>query len=258
MVSFRDAGNSNYPTARVGTVSGTSISFGSAVVLISLGVDETSIAFDSDTNLIMVAWRQGSNLYHQAGSVSGTGITFGSQVAGATNLRNSGDATTIYTNYDATAKKILTTFHNTSNQAFYQALDVASTSSITQDSAVYLNTTLRSGDSFISSVYLGGSINKMVVAYENASGAGQAIVFAVPYSDKNLTAENYIGIADAAYSNGASATIQIAGAVDDAQSSLTPGQTYYVQEDGSLSTTADSPSVVAGTAVSATQIIVKG
>ena len=80
----------------------------------------------------------------------------------------------------------------------------------------------------------------------------------MPYSDKNLPAENYIGIADAAYSNGASATIQIAGAVDDAQSSLTPGQTYYVQEDGSLSTTADSPSVVAGTAVSATQIIVKG
>ena len=258
VVSFRDAANSNYPTVRVGTVSGTSISFGSAVVLTSTGIDETSIAFDSDTNLIAVAYRDAGSLFHQIGSVSGTSITFGSATAGATNLRNSGDATTIYTNYDATAKKIVTTFHNTSNQAFYQALDVASTSSVTQDSAVYLETSVRSGDSWLSSVYLGGSINKMVAAFENASGAGQAIVFAVPFSDKNLTAENYIGIADAAYSNGASATIQIAGAVDDAQSSLVAGQTYYVQEDGTLSQTADSPSVVAGTAVSATQIIVKG
>ena len=37
------------------------------------------------------------------------------------------------------------------------------------------------------------------------------------------------------------------GAVDDAQSSLTPGQSYYVQNDGTLSTSADSPSVFAGT-----------
>ena len=40
------------------------------------------------------------------------------------------------------------------------------------------------------------------------------------------------------------------GAVDDAQSSLTPGQAYYVQNDGTLSTSADSPSVFAGTVFS--------
>jgi len=257
VVSFRDAGNSNYPTARVGTVSGTSISFGSAVVLISLGVDETSIAFDSNTNLIMVAWRTGSSIYYQAGSVSGTGITFGGQVAGQTTLRNSGDARTIYANYDATAKKFITTYHDTSNYSRYQAIKFTSTSSSTLESQVYLGT-LRSGDSFISSVYMGGSIGKMVVAYEAAAGAGSAIVFAPAFTDKNLTAENYIGISNAAYSNGATATIQVAGAVDDAQSNLTPGQTYYVQEDGSLSDTADSPSVVAGTAVAATKLIVKG
>ena len=46
----------------------------------------------------------------------------------------------------------------------------------------------------------------------------------------NLTAENYAGIADAAvYADAATATIQTAGSVDDAQSGLTPGQAYYVQ-----------------------------
>ena len=43
-----------------------------------------------------------------------------------------------------------------------------------------------------------------------------------------------------------------------AGSSLTAGQSYYVQTDGTLSTTADDPSVFAGTAVSATELIVKG
>ena len=74
----------------------------------------------------------------------------------------------------------------------------------------------------------------------------------------NLTAENYIGISNGAYTNGQTATIQIMGAVDDAQSSLTPGQSYYVQTDGTLSTTADSPSVFAGTAIAATKLIVRG
>ena len=73
----------------------------------------------------------------------------------------------------------------------------------------------------------------------------------------NLTSENYIGISDGAYTNGQSATIQLAGSVDDAQSGLTPGSKYYVQNNGTLSTSADSPSVFAGTAVATTKLIVK-
>ena len=43
----------------------------------------------------------------------------------------------------------------------------------------------------------------------------------------NLTTGNYVGVADAAYSDGATATAQTVGAVDDAQSSLT-GTLQYV------------------------------
>jgi len=42
------------------------------------------------------------------------------------------------------------------------------------------------------------------------------------------------------------------------QGSLTAGQSYYVQTDGTLSTTAGDPSVFAGTAVGTTKLIVKG
>ena len=90
------------------------------------------------------------------------------------------------------------------------------------------------------------------------SGYGTAIVFTPFTISRNLTAENFIGVSDGAYTNGQTATIQLTGAVDDAQSGLTPGQSYYVQNDGTLSETADSPSVFAGTALASTKLIVRG
>ena len=73
-----------------------------------------------------------------------------------------------------------------------------------------------------------------------------------------LTSGNFIGISDGAYSDGDTANIQISGSVDDAQTGLTAGQTYYVAGDNTLSTVPQTPSVIAGTAVSSTKIIVKG
>lgn len=74
----------------------------------------------------------------------------------------------------------------------------------------------------------------------------------------NLTAENFIGIAATGAADAQRAKINVKGAVDGNQSGLTAGQSYYVQTDGTLGTTPASPSVFAGTAVSATKLIVKG
>ena len=73
----------------------------------------------------------------------------------------------------------------------------------------------------------------------------------------NITADNFLGFSNAAYTNGQTATIQVVGAVDDAQSGLTTGFKHFVQNDGTLSTTADDPSVEAGLALSATEILVR-
>jgi len=61
-----------------------------------------------------------------------------------------------------------------------------------------------------------------------------------------------------AYPSGAGAEIDTKGAINTEQSGLTAGQSYYVQTDGTITTTAGDPSVFAGTAVSATKLIVKG
>ena len=81
---------------------------------------------------------------------------------------------------------------------------------------------------------------------------------AAVYTSGISSANKYIGISDADYADGATAKIQLVGSVDDAQSGLTVGKTHYVQRDGTLSTAPDNPKVVAGTALSATSIIVKG
>jgi len=113
--------------------------------------------------------------------------------------------------------------------------------------------------------YFGYSVgitdNHVIVGARNEDDAGgfnsgKAYIFNVPAVTTNLTAENYAGIADGVYADAATATIQTAGSVDDAQSGLTPGQAYYVQADGTLGLTPGTPSVFAGTAVSATKLLI--
>lgn len=75
-----------------------------------------------------------------------------------------------------------------------------------------------------------------------------------------MTTDNFVGISDGAYLNGANATIQTVGAVDDAQAGLTPGRRYFVGEDGLLKLVpADwEPVVYAGVATTATRLLIKG
>ena len=108
---------------------------------------------------------------------------------------------------------------------------------------------------FISNTY--ASDKKINVTVVGILTAATAFVVQSARTTSNLTSDNFLGFSDASYTNGQTAAIQIAGAIDDAQSGLTTGSLHYVQSDGTLSTTAGTPSVFAGTALSATKIKVK-
>jgi len=90
------------------------------------------------------------------------------------------------------------------------------------------------------------------------SNYGTGVIFQNASTPTNLTSENYIGIAEYAAADTETATVLIKGGVSTTQSSLTPGQTYFVQADGTIGTSAGTPSVTAGTAVTSTKLIVKG
>ena len=77
-------------------------------------------------------------------------------------------------------------------------------------------------------------------------------------TSSNLSTSNYLGISDAAYAGGASATIQSASSVATNQSGLTIGADYYVQQDGTLATTPDPDyEVYTGVATSATDLAIR-
>jgi hypothetical protein len=60
IISYVDTGNSDYGTSVVGTVSGTSISFGTPVVFNSGGTSNVSSAFDTSANKVVIAYRESS------------------------------------------------------------------------------------------------------------------------------------------------------------------------------------------------------
>ena len=135
-----------------------------------------------------------------------------------------------------------------------ESVDISSGAPIYTEASVYGYTTIYNS---VSACYDPDTQQFIVVAPEQNNGyVGTAVVMSL--EDTNLSGSNYIGISDGAYSDGETATIKIAGAVDDAQSSLKAGLKYYVQIDGSLSATSDIEIVEAGTAISATELIVKG
>ena len=90
------------------------------------------------------------------------------------------------------------------------------------------------------------------------SDYGTAVVFTTGGSHTtNLTTENYIGIAAEAISNAATGKINVVTGTNSGQTGLTTAQKYFVQPNGTLATSAGSPSVVAGTAISDTKIVVR-
>jgi len=98
---------------------------------------------------------------------------------------------------------------------------------------------------FTQNTIAGNSNNAMTIQ----SGA---IWFSGPNADDN----SFLGFSDAAYSNGATATIKVVGNTTT-QSGLSPATKYYVADDGTLTTTSiENP--YAGKALTATSLLIKG
>ena len=255
VIVYRNDSWYNYGEAIVGEVSGTGISFPSSSVPFNQGDSRfISPVHDSTNGKIVISYTDGMNDYSGTaivGEVSGTSISFPSP----STVFNAAHTWYIRAVYDSTNQKVVTAYQNSGNSNYGTAIPgTVSGTGINFDSPVVFET---AESQHISATY-NSTNNKVVFAYLDFGNSyrGTAVTFDNRTISRNLTAENFIGISDGAYSDGETATIQISGAVDDAQSGLTPGQQYYVQNDGTLSETADSPSVLAGTAVAATKLII--
>ena len=252
VIAYKDRGNSDYGTVIVGTVNGTSISFGSAVVFNSANSIPTGLTYDSFNQKVVIAYRDiGNSSYGTAkvGTVSGTSISFGS----ATVFHTATNYLTTAT-FDSTNNKVIVAYRDGGNSNYGTAIvGTVSGTSISFGTPVVFESA-RSDN--ISLAYDSAN-NKVVVAYQDAGNSDHGTASVISPLPTNLTSTNFLGFSDAGYTNGQTAKIQIAGSVNDAQTGLTTGSGHFVQTDGTLSTTAGTPSVYAGTAISGTKIIVR-
>jgi len=244
VIVFRNSGGDLSGKAVVGTVSGTSISFGSETTFSTQSPEYLSVSYDSNNQKIVIAYTASSNSSYGTaivGTVSGTAISFGSASVFNT-------STTAFNSigYDANAQRVVISYRDSGNSLYGTAVaGEVSGSSITFNTPTVFQTgrTQEIGTAYDTNA------QKIVLSYwDYAASTGDAVVFQAGYTSTDRSP-----VAD-----GGNALLDTQGGISENQISLTAGQSYYVQTDGTISTTASSPSVFAGTAVSSTKLIVKG
>ena len=305
-LAFKDIGNSDRGTMLIGTLSGTSVSFGSPVIFNTDSSTTHSVCYDPlNAGKFVVTYNRGT-LRAKVGSVSGTTPSFGTEVVFSSENSNTflntaidnitGKTLSVYYT-DGYAKAIVGTISGTSisfatavnwkNSLTYKmiiAADPLNTGSFIvnysdgADSNKFKTivcsvsgTTPSFGSpitivnsnsysNYISSKFDPVNSGKFVTTYDDVGNSeyGTSAVGQTTVSLTNLTSTNFLGTATAAYTNGQTASIMLKGGISDNQTSLTAGSTYYVQTDGTFATSAGTPSVLAGEAVSATSLLLNG
>jgi len=322
VVAYSDGANSGYLTVAVGTVSGTSISWGTPVVADST-VNDFYIGIDFDINAgkVLIIWKDNSTAYNYSivGTVSGTSISFGTRVLvdGSWGYQMIGGLT-----YDANAQKHLFFRPRTSGTVAEGYVGTISGTSVSWGSATSATTTQSLSVGWGS---YDSNAQKVVVTYRiGAGGMGSQVAtisgtsvsfgtqvvvdasinpdFTANYydsTDQTIVAfgraTNYYGyigtvsgtsiswssastlLLDAAFgyglgtpaydANADKGLILFANAGDSAAESavttagdlpLTVGTKYYVTTSGGFSSSAGDPSVNAGLAISTTSLLLNG
>ena len=175
VIFYKDNGNSGHGTAIVGTVSGTSISFGTAVVFESAATEYISATFDSNSNKVVIAYRDSPNSDSGTaivGTVSGTAISFGTAV-----VYNSGTTDFVSCTFDSDSNKVVIAYRDVGAGSPFPATAIVGTVSGT---AISFGTpaVFESAESDFISATFDSTNGKIVIAYRDVgnSSYGTSIV----------------------------------------------------------------------------------
>ena len=254
LVTYRDNANSDYPTARtLSTSSGnTYVTAGAATILASTSVDETVCVYVTSNYRFAMFMRHSSNGYGIPLSITGTDPNW-TVVAGNTATFDAGNTPySLASDYDALSQTCLVSFRQNSTGLSKYTLASLSGSNATATitfSALTTFDTNSIGDYPYAGVVYDTASSATVVSYRGGSDYLTSTVIKTASSNNT----SFIGIADGAISSAASGNVTIKGGIAaSGLSSLTPAADYYVQTDGTISTS--SAGVKIGKAMSATAI----
>lgn len=245
IVAFSNAVTGSYGTGVVGTVSGTSISFGSLYVFQSSNSQEMTL--DSDgAGKVLISYRHsfdGSKGKAVVGTITGTAIAYGTVATFQTGLTE--DTATVY---DPVNEQYFIEYTN-SGQATGIIGTVTGTTvsfgtpfTLSSETATDLLTAVRD------------TVSGAIPAFYETTSTSDGVVFSP--GGTNLTLQNYIGIAESTVADAQSVLVTPLFSTTSKLSGLNVNEQYYVNpETGALETT-DNSGVKAGRSLSATTFIV--
>jgi len=243
VIAYDDNGNSSYGTAIVGEISDADnnvIEFGTAAVFESATVNNTGIAYDTNSNKMVICYRDvGDNSNGKAivGTVTGgetNSIAFGT-ASEAFDPATGSYYLHIY--FDPSENKLVALWENYISSPVINygtlVLGTVSGTDITwdTDNEFYWNraTTTHQG-----AVYDPDS-TYMVIAYRDTadSNAGKCVLIDNSVTNNFLS---WIGIAGTGVSDTETVSVNMLGTINENQSGLTVGSKYYMQHDGTVTT----------------------
>ena len=265
VIAYQHNTNSNYGTAIVGTVSGTAISFGTDVVFETASVASVAATFDSANNKVVIAYKdEGNSSYGTAiiGTVSGTAISFGTAA-----VFEAASTTYITATFDSNANKVAIAYKDNGTTYGTAVVGTVSATSISFGTAVVFETASTNN----STATFDSSSNRVVISYTDAGNSshgtsiagtisGTSISFGTPVVFEATSTTYITATFDSvnnktvtAYQNSATYGSAV---VSNIPNLLTIGTDYFVQSDGTLSTT--SSTVPAGRALTTSSILLEG
>ena len=236
----------------VATVSGTSVTFGTAVELETGNNEGAKIKYSTtDSKFLWLSLNMsGGEVDVSVLTISGTSVSRGTNTTITTNTAGNSSGT-MAISYEPNIDVFYILYRN--NYVGKKRTATISGTNVTVGSEA----NSRCGANSVADcdiAFESGSGRTLLVMQNGGTNKGIYQVWTTSSSTTNVTAENYIGVSDGNYTNGQEATIKLCGNTDNNQSGLTPGQNYFVQNNGTISLTADSPQVFVGNAVSATKL----
>tara|TARA_R110000868_G_scaffold9742_4_gene47966 strand:+ start:4488 stop:6869 length:2382 start_codon:yes stop_codon:yes gene_type:complete len=166
IISYRDAGNTNYGTYIVGAVSGTVITFGTEAVFNSGTTTYTSAVYDQTDKKLIVSYKNGGNNNYGtyiAGTLSGTVVTFGTAA-----VFESAAISYISSVYDEVDKKVIISYQNNGNSGYGTVIvGTLNGTVITFGTAQVFES---EHTSYISSVY-GQTGKKVIISYRDGGNS---------------------------------------------------------------------------------------
>ena len=252
VTAFMDAANNDYGRAIVATVSGTTMSFGSIATFYSNSTDWIGSAYDSANNKIVVAFKSEWNTYWGkcvVGTVSGTSISFGSAI---TFNGNKTEGKGIVYNPDEGHISIAYRDYGNSSYGTHKIGTVSGTTMSFGSPSVFESAGIANPASAYYSPH-------RVTAYadDGNSSYGTLVIDQYAVSIPNLTSTNLLGIAKGAAADTETVKVETLGGLATNLSGLTIGSKYYVQDDGTITTSSAGTNQFLGRAITATTINMK-